>query len=110
MNGKTRRCKAKLANGDFCGVPCLRGEAFCLGHSQSNRAKKARLKGAKRPKSYVSREELLRLLSKEIRLTEQIKDDKERMRLKSSLADKIIILLDNVENIKDLEKLILENK
>jgi len=109
MNSKTRRCEAKLKNGDFCGVPTLKGEEFCLGHSKSHKAKKARLKGAKRPKSYVSTEELLRLLSKEIRIADGIKDDEKRMRIKAGLADKIIPLLDKIDNIKDLEKLILDN-
>ena len=110
MNSKTKRCKAKLKNGELCGVPVLKGEPFCLGHSRSDRAKEARLKGAKHPKSYVSTEELLKLLSREIRAADKIADDEKRARLKNSLAEKIIPLLDKVDDIKSLEKLILKDE
>lgn len=105
-----KRCTAKLKSGELCGVPTLKGELLCLGHSKSKRAKEAKLKGAKHPKSYVSTEELLKLLSKEIRIADKIPDDEKRMRIKSSLAEKLIPLLDKIDNIKELEKLVLKNE
>lgn len=105
-----KRCTAKLKSGELCGVPTLKGELCCLGHSKSKRAREAKLKGAKHPKSYVSTEELLKLLSKEIRIADKIADDEKRMRIKSSLAEKIIPLLDKVEDIKDLEKLLIKDE
>ena len=104
-----KRCIAELKNGEPCGVPVLKGEPFCLGHSKSKRAREAKLRGAKHPKSYVSTEELLKLLSKEIRIADQIPDDEKRMKIKSNLAEKIIPLLDKIDDIKSLEKLVIKD-
>ena len=72
------RCKATTKAGHKCGNPALRGEDFCLGHSKSDRAIELRLVGARRPKSYVSREELAKSLSRELREADKIQDSEKR--------------------------------
>lgn len=57
-----RRCKAKNRNGERCRTFALKGENFCIWHSDSKRAKKAKNK----PFAIKSNQELILILQKEI--------------------------------------------
>lgn len=99
-------CKAKTKENLPCLTRALKGEDYCLFHSRSKKAQEFLNEGRKKPKGYMSRESLLRNLTKEMENCDLIKNDEARIRLKNSLAEKIIILQDKLQKISDLEKLV----
>lgn len=104
------KCKViAKKTGKKCTVHALHGEEFCIFHSNSEAAKKYRK--AKRSKHRVSREELIRVLTQEFRnLDTEVKNPTERIRLKSKIGSMLMELLQEVENLKDLERQIKELK
>ena len=104
------QCKAKTKKGIACLTRSLKGEDFCLFHSRSKKAKELLEEGRRKPKSLMSRENLLRHLTKEIEKCDKIKEDQTRIRLKNSLAEKIIFLQSELQKISELEKLIKQYK
>ena len=103
------RCKAVIcATGKQCKCHTLSGEEYCLFHSHSERAKKYRK--VSRPKNRISREELLRELTKEFRNLGKNEDisDGEKHKLRAKLGTMIMSLLDQVDRIDELEELAKE--
>ena len=103
------RCKAiAQATGQRCQTQALLGEEFCIFHSKSEQAKK--YSQVSRPKNRISREELLRGLTKDFRNLEKNEDIKqgEKQKLRAKLGRMVMILLDQVDRIDELEELARE--
>ncbi len=86
-----KRCQAINAKGTPCGVSALRGEDFCLFHSQSENAKIYRAR-AKNITLAISRRELMNQLTKDYRELAGKSDEKSlaaRLRLAPLLHELI---------------------
>lgn len=99
-----KQCEATKADGLACGGWALRGEKYCLSHSQSERAKDIRK--ARAENRMLSRENMMRNLMKEFKALDIVEDTKERVRLKTILTGQIIKLRSEIEKLDELEKLI----
>jgi hypothetical protein len=79
----SKKCQAVTAKGQKCEVWALKGEDFCLFHSNSDRAKEIR-KRAWKPSTFITRREIFRQLSKDFRALADRTDEasrKERLKL-----------------------------
>jgi len=77
------KCTATNKSGQPCGVPALKGEERCLFHSSSETALGYRRR-AHEPGGFVSRKELLRIVSADFRYYATKTDDasrKERLKI-----------------------------
>jgi len=102
-------CKANTLKGEKCKALALEGEEYCLFHSRSDRARKARL--ASRPKKAMSRRELLRELTADFRNVANAEiDENEKLRIRSKLAALLHDLINEVENLKEIEAMARELK
>ena len=81
------RCKATTKAGHKCGNPPLKGEGFCLFHSKSENAQKWLKEGRSKPKGSMSRERLLRILTKQLDEAQNIPDTQTRIRIINALSD-----------------------
>jgi hypothetical protein len=102
-------CKANTLRGEKCKALALEGEDYCLFHSRSDRAKKARL--VSRPKKAMSRRELLRELTADFRNVAIADiDENEKLRIRAKLAALIHDLINEVEDLKEIEAMARELK
>ena len=98
------RCQAQTKAGTPCKLNPLAGEPFCLFHSKSKKALELRRK--RRPTACSRKELLLKLSASFQELPSLHIKPVERIRLEAQLAHKIHDLLNDLEKISDLEKLV----
>jgi hypothetical protein len=103
---QVRQCEARKADGLPCKGWALRGEKYCLSHSQSQRAKDIRK--ARAENRMLSRENMMRDLMREFKNLDVVEDVKERVRLKTILTGQIVKLRSEIEKLDELEALIKE--
>lgn len=100
-----KRCQEKLNDGSICGIGVLSNENKCLCHSSSEIALKLKSKGGRKGKNWLSNEDLLRLLTKELKRLDNLKiKEPEKIKMKQKYLGMIIEVQQKVEQIKDLEK------
>ena len=100
------RCQALTKSGQPCGVPTLRGEDRCLFHSKSETALQHRRR-AHQLGGFVSRRELLRIVTKDFRYYATKTDDasrKERLKLVPLLSQ----LINETQDLARLKRLAKE--
>ena len=101
------RCMAQTKKGEPCSCPALRGEYFCLFHSQSEKAREGRRKANELTSGrFITRKELLRQLSRDFRALADRTDDtsrRERQRL-GSLIHELLKEREELYKIKRLAK------
>jgi len=100
------KCQATTKLGQPCGVPALVSEDRCLFHSSSERAKEHRRR-AHEPGGYVSRRELLRIVSADFRYYATKTDDasrKERLKIFPLLHE----LINEQQQLSKLKRLAKE--
>jgi len=99
------RCKSTNQKGKPCGAPALRGEEFCLFHSQSDRAKEIRAK-IRHPKS-ITKQMLLRALARDF---DAIKNDqsKEAREERQRLSSLILRVMNEIAQFQKIKKAAIE--
>lgn len=102
-------CKANTLKGEKCKALVMDGEEYCLFHSRSDRAKKARL--VSRPKKAISRRDLLRELTADFRNVANAGiDENEKLRIRAKLAALLHDLINEMENLREIESMARELK
>jgi len=100
------RCTAITKSGQPCGCPPLRGEELCLFHSQSETAVGYRRR-AHEAGGYVSRKELLRIVTKDFREF-AAGTDKESQRQRLRLIPLLSQLINETQQLSKLKRLAKE--
>jgi hypothetical protein len=99
-------CQALNSKGQPCEVYALKGEDRCLFHSTSEKAKALREK-AHHPGGFISRQELLRTLTKDFReLASRTDEESRRQRLR--LVPLLHELINETQQLAKLKKLAKE--
>ena len=100
------KCQALTKSGRPCGVPALKGEEYCLFHSRSETAvgyrRRAHVLGG-----FVSRRELLRIVTKDFREL-ATKSDEKSQAARLRLVPLVSQLINETQQLGRLKKLARE--